>query len=97
MPPKTQEHYKNKIYKFRKWWEARGYENGIPDEADYQMEQKRDVPSWRRVCKCLLRNDFWCKGLSFSQQKSAAYEKYLKMMKEKREQEANENRGTEES
>lgn len=86
MPPKTQEHYKNKIYKFIEWWKARGYPEGIPDEADYQMEQKKDVPSWRRICKSLLRNDFWCKGLSFTQQKSQAYEKYLQMMKKKREE-----------
>lgn len=86
MPPKTQEHYKNKIYKFCKWWESRGYPEGIPDEADYQMEQKKDVPSWRRVCKALLRNDYWCKGLSFSQQKSTAYEAYRERMKRIREQ-----------
>ncbi len=86
MPPKTQEHYKNKIYKFVKWWETRGYPEGIPDEADYQLEQKKDVPSWRRVCKVLLRNDYWCKSLSFTQQKSAAYERYIQMMKAKREQ-----------
>jgi predicted phosphoadenosine phosphosulfate sulfurtransferase len=87
MPPKTQEHYKNKIYKFCKWWETRGYPDGIPDEADYQMEQKKNVPSWRRVCKSLLRNDYWCKGLSFTQQKSHAYERYCEMMKRKREEE----------
>lgn len=85
MPKKTQEHYKNKIYKFVKWWEARGYPDGIPDEADYQMEQKKNVPSWRRVCKSLLRNDYWCKGLSFTQQKSTAYEAYLQRMKKQRE------------
>ena len=89
MPPKTQEHYKNKIYKFCKWWEERGYPEGIPDEADYQLEQKKNVPSWRRVCKTLLRNDFWCKGLSFSQQKSTAYERYLQMVKKKREEDTN--------
>ena len=89
MPPKTQEHYKNKIYKFVNWWKERGYPDGIPDEADYQMEQKKDVPSWRRICKSLLRNDFWCKGLSFTQQKSTAYEKYLQMMKKKREEDVN--------
>lgn len=88
MPKKTQEHYKNKIYKYVKWWEKRGYENGIPDEADYQMEQKKQVPSWRRVCKALLRNDYWCKGLSFTQQKSTAYEAYLQRMKKAREQDS---------
>lgn len=89
MPPKTQEHYKNKIYKFISWWKERGYPEGIPDEADYQMEQKKDVPSWRRICKSLLRNDFWCKGLSFTQQKSHAYERYLQMMKQKRTEDEN--------
>lgn len=89
MPPKTQEHYKNKIYKFCKWWEVRGYPDGIPDAADYQMEQKKDVPSWRRICKTLLRNDYWCKGLSFSQQKSTAYEAYRERMKRIREQDKN--------
>lgn len=87
MPPKTQEHYKNKVYLFDKWWRERGYPDGIPDEADYQMEQKRNVPSWRRVCKTLLRNDYWCKGLGFSQQKSDAYQKYLDRVKRKREEE----------
>lgn len=86
MPPKTQEHYKNKIYKFVKWWETRGYPDGIPDQADIHLETKKDVPSWRRICKSLLRNDYWCKGLSFTQQKSTAYEKYIAIMKAKREQ-----------
>jgi len=87
MPPKTQDHYKNKIYKFVKWWEDRGYPDGIPDEADLQMENKKDVPSWRRICKSLLRNDYWCKGLSFTQQKSTAYDKYRDYIKRKREEE----------
>lgn len=90
LPPATQEHYKNKIYKFISWWEERGYEDGIPDEADPQMEAKKNVPSWRRICKCLLRNDYWCKGLSFTQQKSHAYDRYCQMMK-KRRAEAKEN------
>lgn len=85
MPPKTQEHYKNKIYVFIKWWEKRGYPDGIPDEADKNMETKRNVPSWRRVCKALLRNDYWCKGLGFSQQKSTAYNRYLERIKRNRE------------
>ena len=83
MPDKTREHYKNKVLVFRKWWSQRGYPEppGIPDEADYAMEAKRKVPSWRRIVKSLLRNDYWCKGLSFTQHKSEAYAKYLELMK----------------
>ena len=88
MPPKTQDHFKNKIYLFLKWWKERGYPNGIPDEADKNMEMKRNVPSWRRVCKALLRNDYWCKGLGFSQQKSSAYNRYLERVKKQREEDS---------
>jgi len=84
LPPKTQEHYRNKIAVFLKWWSDRGYPNGIPDEGEAKKEAERKIPSWKRICKALLRNDYWCKGLSFSQHKSAAYEKYLKIMRKRR-------------
>lgn len=84
MPPKTQIHYENKVAVFQKWWMDRGYENGIPDEADAKLEAARKVPSWRRVCKSLLRNDYWCKGLSFTQHRSEAYQKYLDLMTRRR-------------
>jgi len=84
MPPKTREHYTNKITVFRKWWIDRGYPEGIPDEADQALESARKVPSWRRVCKSLLRNDYWCKGMSFTQHRSEAYGKYLKLMERRR-------------
>lgn len=84
MPDKTREHYENKIAVFLKWYQDRGYPNGIPDYADPKDEASKKVPSWRRICKALLRNDYWCKGLSFSQTKSDAYQKYLKVMKRRR-------------
>lgn len=84
LPPKTKEHYENKIFLFEKWWKRRGYTEGLPDEADYSLEAARKVPSWRRVCKALLRNDYWSKGLGFSQHKSEAYQKYLILMRERR-------------
>lgn len=86
IPEQTKQHYLNKIYTFIEWWKERGYETGIPDEAPYILESKKLAPSWRRVCKSLLRNDFWCKGLGFSQQKTTAYKKYLELKKRKREE-----------
>jgi len=85
MPPATERHYKDKILVFQKWWMQRGYPDGIPDEAPYDLEAKRLAPSWRRVCKSLLRNDYWCKGLGFSQHKSDAYKRYQDMMRKRRE------------
>jgi predicted phosphoadenosine phosphosulfate sulfurtransferase len=86
MPPKTKEHFENKIILFQRWWIERGYPDGIPDEADSTMEAQRLVPSWRRVCKSLLRNDYWCKGLGFSQHKSEGYIKYLELMKRRKQE-----------
>jgi len=86
MPEKTREHFENKISVFLKWYEVRGYQFGIPDEGDINDEADKKVPSWRRICKALLRNDYWCKGLSFTQTKSQAYEKYMKIMKRRRQQ-----------
>ena len=84
MPPQTKEHYENKIAVFLHWWQERGYPDGIPDEEDIHLEAAKKVPSWKRICKALLRNDYWCKGLSFTQTKSTAYEKYKKVMKRRR-------------
>ncbi len=84
MPEKTKVHFENKISVFLKWWQDRGYPNGIPDEVDVELEAHKKAPSWRRVCKALLRNDYWCKGLSFTQTKAEAYEKYMKIMKKRR-------------
>lgn len=86
MPEATQEHYENKIILFQRWWKEKGYPEGIPDEADYRLEAARKAPSWRRVCKSLLRNDYWCKGLGFSQHKSVGYQKYLDLMKRRKEE-----------
>lgn len=85
LPDVTKEHYMNKIFTYVKWWEDRGYSDGIPDEAPAVLEAKRKVPSWRRVAKSLLRNDFWCKGLGFTQHKTDAYKKYLDLKKKQRE------------
>lgn len=81
MPEHTAEHYRNKIAVFIKWYEDRGYSSGIPDAGPMNEKGK---PSWTRICKALLRNDYWCKGLSFTQTKSESYDRYLKVMKNRR-------------
>lgn len=78
MPPYLAEHYREKINKFIAWWDKEGVKT-IPDTADIKEEAKRKVPSWRRICKVLLKNDYWCKGLSFSQTKKEL-EKQVEMI-----------------
>jgi len=82
MPRKTSEHYKERFKKFIAGWKLRGYQT-IPDEAPHDLEVKQWAPSWRRMCKVMLRNDYWCKGLGQTQPKSEAYQKY-KEIKHKR-------------
>jgi predicted phosphoadenosine phosphosulfate sulfurtransferase len=78
MPPKTRDHYIHRFKKFIWGWNQRGYDK-IPDESPLELENKCWAPSWRRMCKTLLRNDYWCKGLGQAQPKSEAYGKYLKI------------------
>lgn len=75
MPPKTRAHYVERFQKFIYGWQRRGYAS-IPEEAPPELESKCWAPSWRRMCKVLLRNDYWCKGLGQTQPKSEAYAKY---------------------
>ncbi len=78
------DHYKDKIAVFLKWYQDRGYPDGIPDEADAELERQRQAPSWRRICKMLLRNDYWAKGLGFSQQAATAHARYKELMAKRR-------------
>lgn len=82
LPFKMQIHYKERFKKFIVGWKKRGYDK-IPDKAPHDLEIKCWAPSWKRMARCILRNDFYCKGLGQTQPKSEAYEIY-KQIKEKR-------------
>jgi len=82
MPRKTSIHYRERFVKFIKGWQDRGYLN-IPDEAPEDLESKCWVPSWRRMCKVILRNDYWCKGLGQTQPFSDAYGQYKEIKKKR--------------
>lgn len=83
LPPKTRDHYAIRFKKFIVGWHRRGY-SVIPDEAPPQLESKQWAPSWRRMAKCILRNDYWCKGLGQTQPKSQAYQRFKQMKAEKK-------------
>ncbi len=84
MPQTTAEHYRNKIAVYLHWWQTRGEcPAGIPDEQPDDLGSK-DIPSWRRIAKCILKNDYWCKMLCFSPTKTLAYQKYCDLMRRRR-------------
>jgi len=80
MPKKTREHYVYRFKKFISGWHDRGYTE-IPEEAPLELEAQCWAPSWRRMCKVLLRNDWWCKGLGQTQPKSEAWLKMKEIRK----------------
>lgn len=84
MPQRTAEHYRNKIAVYLHWWITKGgRKDGIPDEQPNDTGA-RDVPSWRRICKCILKNDYWCRTLCFSPTRNDAYRKYCQLMERRR-------------
>lgn len=64
---------KAKIAKYIKKWESQGYPNGIPDQADAKLESLCKVPSYRAICKAILRNDVTLSSLGFTRQPSKVY------------------------
>jgi len=84
MPEATAEHYRNKIAVYLHWYQKQGWED-IPDSQEKDLGAK-DIPSWRRICKVLLNNDYWCRMLSFSPTKASHYQRYRTRMGQKRQQ-----------
>jgi predicted phosphoadenosine phosphosulfate sulfurtransferase len=83
LPPNIAEHYRTKIAVFLRYYQLRGYDDGIPDEGP---PNQRGRPSWTRICRALLRFDYHCKGLSFSPNKPDGYVRYLQRMKQRRQE-----------
>lgn len=81
MPVKTSDHYKDKIAVWMYWYKSRGIE--IVDEKPGDTGSK-DTGSWRRICKMLLKNDYWCKTLAFNVNKADSYMRYKKIMAKRR-------------
>ena len=82
MPEQSAEHYRNKIAVYLRWFEKQGLPL-IPDSQPGDVGAK-DIPSWRRICKVLLNNDYWCRALSFSPTKTSNYKRYHERIKNKR-------------
>ncbi|ECP1951351.1 phosphoadenosine phosphosulfate reductase [Salmonella enterica] len=83
MPPATAEHYRNKISVYLRWCLTHGYPEGIPEEQEGDTGS-RDIPSWKRICRTLIRNDYWCRTLSFSPNKTHCYARYRERIQKHR-------------
>lgn len=62
-----------KIRKYISQWEKQGYEDGIPDEAPLELEKNLLVPSYRMICRALMKNDHSLKTLGFEREPCELY------------------------
>lgn len=62
-----------RIKSYIRLWENRCYKNGIPDKADERLESFGLVPSYRRICIAILKNDPSLKTLGFTPKHSNYY------------------------
>jgi predicted phosphoadenosine phosphosulfate sulfurtransferase len=54
-----------KIHRWVRSWERKGYHDGLPDEAPRTLEENGRVPSWRMVCIAIMKNDKTLETLGF--------------------------------
>lgn len=64
---------KEKILAWLEKWKNQGYKDGIPDEVDAKLEALGKVPSYRMVCKAILKNDVSLSSLGYSRQACDSY------------------------
>jgi len=64
---------KDKLKLYINNWETKCYKVGIPDEAPLRLEQLNKVPSYRRVVKAILKNDYHLESLGFQKPFSKTY------------------------
>lgn len=70
---------KQKIADYIRRWESRGYPEGIPDEACPHLEARNKAPSYRLICRAILRNDLALQTLGYSKQKTDSYMAYKRI------------------
>jgi predicted phosphoadenosine phosphosulfate sulfurtransferase len=70
---------KAKIKKYIAQWEKNCYFDGIPDEADRRLEKLNKVPSYRKICIAIMKNDYALESLGYSKVKCASYHHFKRI------------------
>lgn len=58
--------FERKIQAWIRNWTAKGYADGIPDEAPETLEELGRVPSYRILCMAIMKNDHALQMLGYS-------------------------------
>lgn len=61
--------------KFRNWWikDERKTKDKLPDECHHSLEARGYAPSYKRMVKCVYKNDILCHSLSYGRVKDLYY------------------------
>jgi len=65
---------KSKIKSYIENWEAKGYQEGIPDEAPAELEKRGLVPSYKMICIAIMKNPNNLESLGFARDKCRIYQ-----------------------
>jgi len=65
---------RRKIHEYVATWMQRGYPDGIPDEADPVLESLNKAPSFRAICKAIMRNDVALLTLGYTREPCELYD-----------------------
>jgi predicted phosphoadenosine phosphosulfate sulfurtransferase len=69
---------KRNVELYIKKQKRQGYSDGIPDEADSNLESLGKVPSYRRIVRAIFKNDIALSSLGFSRKKCHVYDSLKK-------------------
>lgn len=75
---------KSQIKKYIKEWEKRCYPNGIPDEVPCELDKIDSVPSYKKICIALMKNENNLEILGFQRKKTLAYSELKRIEIEQR-------------
>lgn len=64
---------KTKVEKYISEWKSKCYSDGIPEEVPVRLEQLNKVPSYKQICKAILKNDQQLKSLGLNVIKPNSY------------------------
>lgn len=68
-----------KIRRYISQWMKQGYPDDIPDEAPLELEKALLVPSYRMICRALLKNDYSLQTLGFEREPCELYSVFKKI------------------
>jgi predicted phosphoadenosine phosphosulfate sulfurtransferase len=69
---------KQKIDNYIYSWNKKGYIE-IPDEGDKRLEDLNKIPSYKKICLAILKNDYSLKTLGLTQTKAEVYHDFKKI------------------